>query len=450
MSYSKVNYEIVKKSNLLNKKWYLENYNDVKILGMDPIVHYLKYGSKMKRDPSLNFSSQFYREEFMEENSSEDPLLHYLKIGLKKGYKYRPNALHLRDLLRNQNAEKAKYLSQFCSKTIRETFPVIEMAIAESEKGYKGCEYAETLSKCLFEPKEMQAIDLREEHSGKDFFIKIYSNVANEIDGELITVILPAYNSEDTIEKSIKSILNQSWRNIQLIVVDDCSSDATFDKAQEIARTDSRMKLLRNKKNVGPYVSKNIALKYAKGKYITGQDADDWSHPQRFEKHMQMIKKDGDVKASMAYMFRMKMDGTIEVRREGLLIGSSISTMYESEFLRTKLGHWDCARFGADSEMISRAKKILGDDFKYYKFPSMICLAAPNSLTSNPEYGVSVEHGLSPARLEYRSAWTEWHQTINENQTYLPFPHEVRMFSIPDHAYVSINDIKMNIESESL
>lgn len=447
MNIDRKHYELISKSNLLNKKWYLEKYKDVSLLGMDPIEHYLKYGAYMGRDPSTNFSAAFYKENFLDKKSNENPLLHYIQVGKRKGYKIRPNAIHLRNLLKNNEKLKAKYLSQFCAKTVRETYPIIEMAVETSGEKLRGHDYAHAINISLFQPNGMSPVVIESENSDKNFFLEIDSTIEEKVlDGALITVIMPAFNSEKTIKKAINSILNQTWGNIQLIVIDDCSSDETYDIAHQALKHDERAILLKNKKNVGPYVSKNIALSYAKGEYITGQDADDWSHPQRFEKHMELIRKDGDVKASMAYMFRMQMDGTIEVRREGLLIGSSISTMYQSKFLRENLGYWDCAKFGADSELISRAKKILGDKFKYYKFPSMICLASPDSLTSNPEYGVSVEHGLSPARLEYRDAWTNWHESINKNDMYLPFPHVDRKFSLPKQAYIPIDDIKVNIQ----
>ncbi|WP_185858820.1 glycosyltransferase family 2 protein [Vreelandella populi] len=440
------NYELIKRSNLLNKKWYAKQYKDVELLGMDPIEHYIKYGAHLGRDPSANFSASFYRENFLEKGSNDDPLLHYLKVGSKKGYKIKPNALHLRDLLKAGNRVRAKYLSQFCNKTVKETFPIIEMAIETSGKESRGKEYADALNSSLLSPNDLSEINVSSEDDQNDFFLRIESEATSSASsGELITVIMPAYNSEATIAKSISSILKQTWQNLQLIVVDDCSSDKTYEVAQKALANDKRAILLKNEKNVGPYVSKNLALKYAKGEYITGQDADDWSHPQRLEKHMELIKKDGYVRASMAYMFRMQMDGTIEIRREGLLIGSSISTMYQAEFLKTTLGHWDCAKFGADSELISRAKKFLGDEFKYYKFPSMVCLASPDSLTSNPEYGVSVEHGLSPARVEYRKAWTDWHESIGKKDLYLPFPHIERKFSIPAHAFIPIENICENM-----
>ncbi|WP_193092738.1 glycosyltransferase family 2 protein [Halomonas colorata] len=446
MKINRNHYELVRKSNLLNKKWYLEQYKDVAMLKMDPIEHYLKYGAYMGRDPSTNFSGSFYKESFLDKDNDVNPLLHYLEIGKIKDYKIRPNAIHLRNLLKNNENSKAKYLSQFCTKTVRETYPIIEMAVETAGEAVRGNDYAKAINISLFQPSGMSSIFIKKENSGENFFLEIDSEIEkNTIDGELITVIMPAFNSEKTINKSIESILNQTWRNIQLIVVDDCSTDDTYKIAYETTKNDKRVVLLKNKKNVGPYVSKNIALSYARGEYITGQDADDWSHPQRFEKHINLIKKDGDVKASMAYMFRMQMDGAIEVRREGLLIGSSISTMYQNKFLKENLGYWDCAKFGADSELISRAKKILGDKFKYYKFPSMICLASPDSLTSNPEYGVSVEHGLSPARLEYRAAWTSWHESIKRSEVYLPFPHIDRKFSIPKQAYIPIDDIKENM-----
>ena len=109
------------------------------------------------------------------------------------------------------------------------------------------------------------------------------------MDGPLITVIIPVWNGADTIETSGISILNQTWQNLELIIVDDFSDDNTWNVLQRLSKKDKRIILIKNNVNVGPYVSKNRALLQAKGEWITGQDADDWSHPLRLERQINFI-----------------------------------------------------------------------------------------------------------------------------------------------------------------
>ncbi|MGM8900927.1 glycosyltransferase, partial [Psychrobacter sp. 1Y4] len=180
----------------------------------------------------------------------------------------------------------------------------------------------------------------------------------------------------------------------------------------------------------GAYVSKNLGLKIATGDYITGHDADDWAHPQRLEKHIRFIQSEDNLpRASITRMIRMEENGFLRMYKistfchDGILRIASITCMFEANFLKHTLGGWDCARFGADSEIISRAKIVIGDEFKNYEALSMICLDEPTSLTNHPIHGVSKSTGISPSRKFYKEQWTEWHKTINKNDVYLEFPH---------------------------
>lgn len=91
----------------------------------------------------------------------------------------------------------------------------------------------------------------------------------------LVSIIMPSYNSESTIELSIKSVINQSYKNWELIVSDDNSNDATIDLVNKIIEKDSRVKLIRSVTNNGAGVARNNAIKDAVGKYIAFLDSDD-------------------------------------------------------------------------------------------------------------------------------------------------------------------------------
>src|SRR5699024_9365480 len=82
-------------------------------------------------------------------------------------------------------------------------------------------------------------------------------------EGPKITVILPAYNFESGIKIAIESILTQTWQNIELLVVDDCSTDNTAKVIKDYQENDHRIKLFSTEKNSGPYVARNIALREA-------------------------------------------------------------------------------------------------------------------------------------------------------------------------------------------
>ena len=93
----------------------------------------------------------------------------------------------------------------------------------------------------------------------------------------LISVLLSAYNSESTIDRAIESIMNQSYKNIELLIIDDYSSDSTYEKCDYYKNKYSNVSIYKNEKNLGLTASLNKLLNLSNGKYIARQDADDYS-----------------------------------------------------------------------------------------------------------------------------------------------------------------------------
>lgn len=99
----------------------------------------------------------------------------------------------------------------------------------------------------------------------------------------LVTVYIPTFNRVDLLERAINSVVNQSYKNIEIIVVDDCSTDGTQEFLKEIAKGDERINFFLKEKNGGACESRNIAIQSARGEYITGLDDDDYFLPNRIE-----------------------------------------------------------------------------------------------------------------------------------------------------------------------
>lgn len=110
------------------------------------------------------------------------------------------------------------------------------------------------------------------------------------IDG-LITVIVPIYNVERYIKRCVESIQNQTYRNLQIILVDDGSTDSTGTICEKMAEEDERVIVL-HKENGGPSDAKNYGLLYAKGEFIAFVDSDDYIHPSTYEHMLHVIKED--------------------------------------------------------------------------------------------------------------------------------------------------------------
>ena len=109
---------------------------------------------------------------------------------------------------------------------------------------------------------------------------------------DLVSVIMPSYNTADYISESIKSVQAQTYTNWELIIVDDCSTDNT-DEVVGAFLGDQRIRYLKNKKNSGAAVSRNRALREAKGRWIAFLDSDDLWVPEKLEKQIGFMKKNG-------------------------------------------------------------------------------------------------------------------------------------------------------------
>lgn len=132
---------------------------------------------------------------------------------------------------------------------------------------------------------------------------------------KLITVLMPVYNVEAYVEKAITSICNQTYRNLQIIIIDDCSTDNTVSVVEKLAKIDNRILLLKNNINSKIVKTLNFGLKYAKGDYIARMDGDDTCTPERLEKQLKFLSENPEYS----------------------LVGSHVNTIDENDVLIGKL-----------------------------------------------------------------------------------------------------------------
>ncbi len=247
-----------------------------------------------------------------------------------------------------------------------------------------------------------------------------------------VSVIIPAYNAENTIDTTIKSIISQTWNNIEILIVNDCSTDQTEDLARKYAEQDSRVHILKTETNSGPYVARNIALQKAKGDFVTCNDADDWSHPEKIERQIQHLLENPSVICNMSQQARATSD--LRIYRRGnygyLFFENMSSLLFRRKPILKKLGYWDSVRFAADSEYIQRIKKAFGKDAVAYLStgPLSFQRQSEDSLTGNQAYGY---HGyFMGARKEYREVYKDYHQI--SNSLFYDFPQYPRPFPVPE------------------
>jgi glycosyltransferase involved in cell wall biosynthesis len=211
-----------------------------------------------------------------------------------------------------------------------------------------------------------------------------------------ISVIIPTYNRGDLIEKSIRSVLNQSYGDLELIVVDDGSTDKTEEVVKAI--DDSRVIFIKNKNNKGGAAARNIGIKVAKGDFIGFQDDDDEWLPKKLEKQIKILQKSSsDVGVVYTGFWRVKENKYIYIPlkskevKEGdihksLLEGSFVSTqtmLLRKECFKTtglfdenlpRLQDWELA--------IRLSKNYL---FKLIDEPLVLSYYTPISISSNQQ-----------------------------------------------------------------
>lgn len=113
------------------------------------------------------------------------------------------------------------------------------------------------------------------------------------IDYGKVSIITPNYNCGRFVAESIKCVKQQTYQNWEMIIVDDCSSDNSVEVIKEYASADNRIILILNEKNSGAAVSRNKALKAAKGKWIAFLDSDDLWLPNKLERQLEFMVKNG-------------------------------------------------------------------------------------------------------------------------------------------------------------
>lgn len=108
---------------------------------------------------------------------------------------------------------------------------------------------------------------------------------------ELVSIIMPNYNSENFVKESIASVLSQSYENWELILVDDYSTDGSLKIIESLIADGKKIKLFKLSKNSGPDVARNRAIKEAKGRYIAFLDSDDFWHPDKLMKQLKFMEE---------------------------------------------------------------------------------------------------------------------------------------------------------------
>jgi glycosyltransferase involved in cell wall biosynthesis len=261
----------------------------------------------------------------------------------------------------------------------------------------------------------------------------------------LISVIMTSYNTEDYIAAAIESILNQTWISLELIVVDDCSTDQSRIVIENIMKNDKRVKLYCFGENRGTYWCKNYGITKAQGDIITFMDSDDVSLPDRLSLQFQELNHPDRVMVT-CNLIRKNLEGDI-LSINGITERIAPISKMVKKSVFDDIGYFDTLRTSADDEFMQRIRLAYGrnahanvQQVLYHALvrDESLTMEAGNAidLTAKREAGKSF---LPPARQNYLESYQLWHKTLAEQGMipYMPFPVVSRAFPVYGKLVVS-------------
>ena len=220
---------------------------------------------------------------------------------------------------------------------------------------------------------------------------------------DLVSIIMSAHNSAETVGYAARSILAQNYGNIELLICDDGSSDATTAELDKL-RGDPRVRLFRSCGNQGTYGVRNSLIPEARGAYITFHDSDDFALPDRIERQLAYLKQEGAT-AVAAQWFRVTAGGEFVFSSDHAVARIAVVSLLAPREVFERFGPYRQARFGADTEFYEKLRTRLGvDAVRLMQTPVILGLASETSLTRSAGIEATEDGYRAPARRTYAAA----------------------------------------------
>ncbi|RJN32961.1 glycosyltransferase [Nesterenkonia natronophila] len=259
-------------------------------------------------------------------------------------------------------------------------------------------------------------------------------------DGPLVSVIVPIFEPSCATDVAVASLLGQTWGNLEVIIVDDCSPSMDEhgeptgyrEQLERYSASDSRVRVVFNQKNRGAYSVRNDGLDLARGEFVTVADKDDWHHPQQIEIQAKQLMENPELVANESNWIRVDEDLKFIMRSAtGKVVYPSLpSLMFRREQVVRDLGYWDPVRKSGDSEFKSRLENFYGTKVEpVIDAPLAFALMDGANLTRE-DMGVGY---LAPDRRAYLRGYKRWHRDIREEgaDAFMPKSPQERRFVAP-------------------
>lgn len=251
--------------------------------------------------------------------------------------------------------------------------------------------------------------------------------------GPLVSVIMTCFRPDERLLTAVRSIVEQSWSEWELLVLDDGSPPGHEAILERAAEMDPRVRVLRARENAGTYVRRNDGLRVARGEFVTFHDSDDWAHPRRLQAQVVALLDAPESLANLSASARVTSDLHFVTPRGTRLRPAETSLLVRREPVLGLIGYYDRVRRAADSEYRLRLEA------RTHAVTPTIEPGQPLTLVrydSGSLSGSDFRDGwMHPARVAYRSAAALWHDDIRAGRvaSVLPFDAETRPFPAPPH-----------------
>ena len=235
-------YRSIKKNNLFDLAYYLKNNGDVRLAGVDPILHYMYHGFKEGKKPFPSFDGDNYLQTHVDvKNSNLNPLVHYSLYGINED---RVTIGNQKNIIKNQTLVNKKKNKKSLNN---------ENISLKSENNWKKISKPLSLNNLKFDQYSNSQIN----------------NIINALNSDKkVSIIIPIYNAYEDTKKCIASILENTKIPYEMILIDDCSSDTRVNLLLNKMEKIQHVKVIRNNKNKGFVQNVNIGIKNSKGDVI--------------------------------------------------------------------------------------------------------------------------------------------------------------------------------------
>lgn len=260
-----------------------------------------------------------------------------------------------------------------------------------------------------------------------------------------VSVIIPTYNRSSMVQLAIKSVQEQTFSDLEIIVIDDGSNDNTQEVISQFQKSDNRIVYL-YQNNQGPSVSRNTGIKSSHGKYISFLDSDDLWKPDKIEKQLSIFKQHEDI--DVVYVNYINIDNSGDFISYNL--SSEADNKFKSFSLYEKLFYF-CAVTGSDSSVIAKRDAIIrtgffdehlyvSEDRDYWRRMAISC-----NFYFLDEYLVLIRRHKNSQTGDINRAWESDQQYLiklyNEVPTYY-------RFHLPEVSYQMYKDYLLKFLSE--